>query len=338
MKKPTINYNKTFNKKSKPIQNLILEALYIISSLGIPIDGMGERQKEKTAMALLAVGDIKSSKDWKKIKTSHDDYSLTTRDIIEFHNKYLEEHISSGSYDDIRRKDLKPLVLAEIVVKSKENSNNSDPTRGYKVNIVYARIIKNFGQPDWEQQVKRFNASHKTLAEKLSAVRPMEMLSVTTQDGKKIELVDGEHNFIQKEIIESLLPRYGNNATVLYCGDANNKYGVIYEKEAMEKLGFNDLKQGILPDIVAYSAEKDWIYLIEAYHTSNPITPERKMQLMQMLGENKTKAVFITAFENITAYKSCPEELAWETEVWIATDPDHMIHRNGKRFMGPYTS
>lgn len=338
MEKVTIN-SKTFNKKSQPIQQLILESLYILSSLGIPIDTMGERQKEKMAMALLAVGDVKKSKDWKKIKTSNDTYSLTTRDIIGFHNKNLEEHISSGSYDDIRRKDLKPLILAEIVLKSKENSNNSDPTRGYKVNIVYARIIKNFGQSDWDQQVAKFNASHKTLAERLSSSRPMEMLKVQTPDGKEIKLVDGEHNLIQKEIIESLLPRYGNNAVVLYCGDANNKYGVIYEKEEMKKIGFEDLKQSILPDIVAYSYEKDWIYLIEAYHTSNPITPERKLQLKQMLGEeNYKKAVFITAFENIAAYKSCPEELAWETEVWIATDPDHMIHRNGKRFMGPYNS
>ncbi len=25
-----------------------------------------------------------------------------------------------------------------------------------------------------------------------------------------------------------------------------------------------------------------------------------------------------------------------ESEVWIAEDPDHMIHFNGERFLGPY--
>ena len=76
--------------------------------------------------------------------------------------------------------------------------------------------------------------------------------------------------------------------------------------------------------------------MIEAYHTSNPMTAERKTALEQMMGDNAKKCVFITAFENLSAYKNCPENLAWETEVWIATDPDHMIHRDGFRFMGPY--
>lgn len=104
----------------------------------------------------------------------------------------------------------------------------------------------------------------------------------------------------------------------------------------LAELGIKDLSQGKLPDIVAYSAEKDWIYLIEAYHTSNPITAERKYELEQMMGECADKCIYITAFESNDAFRSCKEDLAWETEVWIVTNPDHMIHRNGFRFIGPY--
>jgi hypothetical protein len=28
--------------------------------------------------------------------------------------------------------------------------------------------------------------------------------------------------------------------------------------------------------------------------------------------------------------------MAWEPEVWIAAMPDHMIHFNGPKFLGPY--
>ena len=105
----------------------------------------------------------------------------------------------------------------------------------------------------------------------------------------------------------------------------------------MTQLGIGDISQGKLPDIVAYSEAKDWIFLIEAYHSSNPITAERKYQLEQMMGAAASKCVFITAFNTVSAYESCPESIAWETEVWIATEPDHMIHRNGHRFMGSYT-
>lgn len=141
---------------------------------------------------------------------------------------------------------------------------------------------------------------------------------------------------IQQQIITEFLPRHGHGAMLLYCGDADNKYGIIYEKEKLESLGIKDIAQNKLPDIIAYSEKEDWIFLIEAYHTSNPITPERKYELEIMLGDAARKCCFVTAFENQAAYRSCPEDLAWETEVWVATQPDHMIHLNGSRFQGPY--
>lgn len=117
-KLPTIDY-RTFNRKSDKVQKLIRQSLQIINALGIPIDDLTERQKEKMAMAFLAVGDVKTSAGWKKIKDSNNEYSLTTREIIAYENKYFEENISSGSYDDIKRKDLARLLLAMIVVNSK---------------------------------------------------------------------------------------------------------------------------------------------------------------------------------------------------------------------------
>ena len=204
------------------------------------------------------------------------------------------------------------------------------------MNPEYSRIIKNYGQSDWFRQVESFNKSHKSYEERIASQRELPMITVTTADGREFKLKDGEHNAIQKAIVEEFLPRYGYGAELLYFGDSDNKYGVIFEKEKLEELGFADLKQNKLPDVVAYSQEKDWVYLIEAYHTSNPINPLRRYQLTQLVGAAADKAIYVTAFENSASYKSCPEELAWETEVWIATDPDHLIHRDGQRFLGPY--
>ena len=46
--------------------------------------------------------------------------------------------------------------------------------------------------------------------------------------------------------------------------------------------------------------------------------------------------VFVTAFETRRAMQAFASQIAWESEVWIAEDPDHMIHFNGERFLGPY--
>ena len=330
-------YKKGFSEKSESVQILIRESLHIVQMLGIPTDDLTDEKKEKIAIALLAVGDVKSSKEWSKIKDENKDYSVGTKQMIAFYNQHLEDTTSMGSYDYVLRDGLERLLIAGIVVRSKPNANISDSTRGYKVSAEYSKIIRTYGQKDWEQQVNIFNRSHKTYAERLAQKRDIPKITVRTADGQEFQLKDGEHNIIQQQVIQEFLPRFGAGAKILYCGDSDNKYGVINEKETMASLGISDISQGKLPDIVAYSESADWIFLIEAYHSSNPITAERKFQLEQMMGSAASKCVFVTAFNNVEAYKSCPEDVAWETEIWIATEPDHMIHRNGYRFMGPYS-
>ena len=327
---------KSFQEKDLAVQTLIREALFIIDQLGIPLEGLTGRDKEKLAMALLAAGDVKTSKEWRKVKSTNSGYSITTKQCVEFYNTYLEENMSKGSYDYVLRDGFSKLLIGGIVERSKPESNLSDATRGYRISTEYARIISKFGQKDWEKQVEIFNKTHKTYRERLAQTRNIPMINVKMPDGKEFQLKDGEHNLIQQQVITEFLPRFGYGATLLYCGDSDNKYGVINEKEKLAELGIKDLSQGKLPDIVAYSAEKDWIYLIKAYHTSNPITAERKYELEQMMGECADKCIYITAFESNDAFRNCKEDLAWETEVWIVTNPDHMIHRNGFRFIGPY--
>lgn len=45
--------------------------------------------------------------------------------------------------------------------------------------------------------------------------------------------------------------------------------------------------------------------------------------------------IFVTAFRNLKTFKKFSDALAWETEVWISELPEHMIHLNGNKFMGP---
>jgi len=173
-------YKKGFNEKSEKIQILIRESLYIINELGIPTDDLTDKKKEKVALALLAVGDIKSSKDWVKIKDSNKNYAVTTKQMIEFYNEYLEENMSKGSYDYVLRDGLNRLLIAGIVKNSKPEANISDSTRGYTITVEYSRIIKNFNQSDWEEQVKIFKKSHKTYSERIEQKRNIPKITVRT--------------------------------------------------------------------------------------------------------------------------------------------------------------
>ena len=95
--------NLTGNKKTK-LKNLIFETLDILAAVGIPLDDLSDRRKERMVLALLAVGNIKTS--FNEASSTKDNRFLKTRDIIEYENANYSENISSGSYDDLRRKDL----------------------------------------------------------------------------------------------------------------------------------------------------------------------------------------------------------------------------------------
>src|SRR5947207_2376889 len=99
--------NEEINKKSKNVRVLIEQTVNILKDFGVPLTELSKRRVERMAMVFLAVADIKKLADFKNPKDINDGRSMKTRDIIKFVNEAFEETISSGSYDDIRRKDLR---------------------------------------------------------------------------------------------------------------------------------------------------------------------------------------------------------------------------------------
>ncbi len=140
---------------------------------------------------------------------------------------------------------------------------------------------------------------------------------------------------MQKQIIEEFLPRYGYGAEVLYIGDTSDKY-LFIQKERLLQLRFFEIGHEELPDIIAYSKEKNWLYLIEAVHSSGAIDEIRLMQLASLTKQCTADIIYVTAFLNRKTFRKFIQDIAWETEVWIADSPDHLIHFNGDKFLGPY--
>jgi len=321
----------TKSTKTKRVQEIINQALDILESVGIPMDKT-ERGLEKMAVCFLAVANV--TKDWSK---AIENANLKSRDIINFVNKNFEENISSGSYDDIRRKDLKLLVLADIVVNSGVNkgSATNDPTRGYALHSDFKKLIETYNTPNWNKNLKAFNKNRPSLADILARKRDIEKIPVKLPNGKPIELSLGEHNVLQKQIIEQFLPRFGSDCVVLYIGDTSNKSLHIEIKE-LEKLNFFELSHDELPDIIAYSKKNNWLYLIEAVHSSGPMSETRVLELKRMLKDCKAELIFVTSFLTRQEFKKWMLDVAWETEVWIADNPDHLVHFNGHKFLGAY--
>jgi type II restriction enzyme len=318
--------------KSNTTQQLINEALDILDSVGIPVENKTERALERMAMCFLAVAGI--TKEW---ESAQENTNLKSRDIINFVNEHFEEKISSGSYDDIRRKDLKLLVLADLIINSGVNkgSATNDPTRGYALQPDFKNLIAKYGTKDWENSLAVFSRKRPPLSEILGRKRNLEKIPIKLPSSKLLELSLGEHNVLQKAIIEEFLSRFGSDCEVFYIGDTSNKMLHIEEVE-LKALNFFELSHDELPDIIAYSRKNNWLYLIEAVHSSGPMSETRVLELKQMLKNCKAELIFVTAFLAKAEFRKWIMDIAWETEVWIADNPDHLVHFNGHKFLGAY--
>jgi hypothetical protein len=138
-----------------------------------------------------------------------------------------------------------------------------------------------------------------------------------------------------KAIIERFCPAFAPGGVVLYIGDTENKF-VHLETAGLSALGVSLDSAAKIPDVIIHFRAKNWLLLIEAVTSAGPVDSKRRKELKDLFAGCKAGLVFVTAFENRRTMQTFVSQIAWESEVWIAEDPDHMIHFNGERFLGPY--
>ena len=336
-----LSYNLTrfTGDKTEQEKIKILEAVNILGQLGIPLEKFTSRQwrrVERLALVLLSLGDVRPDTSWSSVKSREDCVSITTRSIIDFINKHYSEKMSSGSYDDFKRDEIDFLLLDSIVIPGfVERSAVNDSRSGYAICPTHVEAIRKFDTVDWNDAVKSLLATKLSLRQKLNTQRDLATIPIVLPGGLKLSFTPGNHNILQKAIIEKFLPIYGYGCEVLYIGDSSDKY-LHLNREKLLELRFPEPSHEELPDIIAFSEQKGWIYLIESVTSFGEISPIRKLELERITENCINPIVFITAFPDRDTYRKYCANLAWETEVWIASDPEHLIHLNGGKFLGPY--
>jgi len=317
----------------------IEQALTIIRTVGIPIRNFPPRRQERLGLALVAVARLTPEHPWAEAKSLFTDgiEPMTTRQVIRFWNEHYGQKIADSSYDDVRRKDLIWLVEGGLVARSAANpaADTNDGTRGYSIAEHALPLIRAYGSEAWESELIKFRALAGELQDRLSKARDFQRVPVKLPNGKPLELSPGPHNALQKAIIEDFLEIFAPGSEVLYVGDTAKKM-LHHDEKALNELGLQSLSRDALPDIVAFDRAKNWLFLIEAVHSSGPINELRHLNLKRFTADCTAGCVFVTAFMDVAKFAQYSRQISWETEVWIAENPEHMIHFNGGRFLGPY--
>jgi adenine-specific DNA-methyltransferase len=163
----------------------------------------------------------------------------------------------------------------------------------------------------------------------------MQMIPCILPDGSTLDFSAGPHSELIRDIIEKFAPRFAPESYLIYVGDTGNK-GVVFDEKYLSKLGVKVHERGKMPDVILHYTKKNWLLIVESVTSVGPVDAKRHEELSGLFKDCNIGIVYITAFPDRNLMKKFLSDIAWETEVWVASDPEHLIHFNGDRFLGPH--
>ncbi len=299
------------------------EAREFLEMVGMP----KAQQADTCCYVLLAMAGINPDMSWKEAKNDW----IRIHDMIQFSNTFYGTTYAENSREAFRKQALHRFRAAALVEDNGMATNS--PNYRYRLTEETLKMLKTFQSVGWQESLNSFLLYHEKLVDIYASKKKMAMMPVKI-NGSDFKFSAGKHNELQKAIIEGFAPRFAPNSECLYVGDTTEK-DLVKNVEKLTELGFEITLHDKMPDIVLYRADKDWIYFVESVTSVGSMDPKRILEITEMTKSVTAGKIFVTAFLDFKTYKKFSETLAWETEVWIAEMPEHMIHLNGDKFLGP---
>lgn len=310
--------------------NKINQALSILAAIGVP----RAQQNPRSALTLLALVNLKPGDDWNKASAP----LRGITEMMEFFSEYYDVTYKPNTRETVRRQTIHQFWQMGLVIHNPDEPNRpiNSPKYCYQIESSFLDLLRCFEDSNWDERLALFRIrAGDSLTMLKQRKRRMNKISVNLPDGTKVQLSEGGQNKLIKRIVEEFCPRFADGGQILYIGDAGQKLSDL-EIRRFEKLGIQLDKHGKTPDLIVHVKSKDWLILIEAVTSHGPIDLKRHNELRDLFSTGNTGLVFVTAFATRQAMAKYLKDISWETEVWIADSPDHLIHFDGERFLGPY--
>ena len=307
------------------------EALKILISLGLP----RAQQNERSALCLLALLNLVPGKSW--VQAENPLVGITP--IMDWSREHYGKDYAPNSRETFRRQTMHQFVDAGIALYNPDKPDRpvNSPKAVYQVAPAVLTLLHRFGTAQWHDNLTTYLSLNQTLAAKYAMEREQNRIPMQVARGKEITLSPGVHSELIRAIVEDFAPRFAPGSVLIYAGDTGDKWG-YFDAVLLAELGVDVDLHGKMPDVVLHFVEKNWLLLVESVTSHGPVDGKRHAELAQLFAGSTAGLVYVTAFPNRAIMGRYLSEIAWETEVWVADAPSHLIHFNGVRFLGPYIS
>ncbi|MBK8461834.1 MAG: restriction endonuclease [Nigerium sp.] len=305
------------------------DARIVLETLGMD----SERSNERSALVLLALLRLTPAESWAEAANP----MLGTRAIMDFIRDEYGKDYAPNTRETVRRFTLHQFVEAQLVVQNPDEPQRpvNSPKWNYQVTGEALDVLRAYGTDAWQSTTDRYLADLPGLKARYAAAREMDRIPLTLPDGSIFTLTPGGQNVLLKAMVEDFCPRFTPGGQVLYIGDAGDKWA-LFERETLSSLNVEVDEHGKMPDLVIYLPDRNWLVLLEAASSHGPVDSKRQAELAGLFAQSTAGLVYVSCFPDRAELRKYVDKIAWESEVWCADHPTHMIHYNGERFLGPY--
>lgn len=311
-------------------QNDYIEAgQQIIVSLGLP----RAQQNERSALCLLALLNLTPGKAWADAENP----LVGITPIMDWAREHYGKEYAPNTRETIRRQSMHQFCDAGLALYNPDKPDRpvNSPKAVYQIEPAALALLRTFGTPEWHDSLTAYLSERETLVARYAKEREQNRIPVEIAPGQKITLSPGEHSELIRAIIEDFAPRFAPGSVLVYAGDTGDKWG-YFDAALLAELGVDVDSHGKMPDVVLHFTANNWLLLVESVTSHGPVDGKRHTELAKLFAGSTAGLVYVTAFPNRAIMGRHLGEIAWETEVWVADAPSHLIHFNGVRFLGPY--
>lgn len=284
-------------------------------------------------LTLLALCGLTPDDPWSKASRSP---RTVTKGIMDHVREHFGSDYAPNTRETFRRQVLHQFVLGGVAEHNpfEPDLPTNSPRSHYAISEPALQVVQSFGTAEWEPKVTAFRRDLSAWLAKYEDSRSRTLVPVRFPDGQVVRLSPGSHNELQKAVVEEFAPRFAPDANVLYLGDTAQK-DLHVDQQRLLEVGLPLTEHDKLPDIVIHDRARDRLFLIEAVTSHGPVDRKRLTEFETLLKSCPAKPVYVSAFPDFDEFRKHMKAVAWETEVWLSEVPDHLIHFDGDKFLGP---
>jgi hypothetical protein len=315
----------------KDKNDYIKAARQIIISLGLP----RAQQNERSALCLLALLNLAPGKAW----AAAENPLVGITPIMDWAREHHSNEYAPNTRETFRRQTMHQFCNAGIALYNPDQTDRpvNSPKAVYQIEPTALALMRTFGTPAWHDSLTAYLAERETLVARYAKERQQNRIPVRIAPGKVITLSPGAHSELIRAIIEDFAQRFTPGSVLIYAGDTGDKSG-YFDAALLAGLGVDVDLHGKMPYVVLHYTEKNWLFLVESVTSHGPVDAKRHAELAKLFEGATARLVYVTAFPSRAVMSRYLSDIAWETEVWIADAPSHLIHFDGERFLGPYNA